>query len=399
MSIIHPPSVFLSSTCYDLLQVRRDLESFIESMGMLPILSESSSFPVNPSLNAIDNCLAGVKEKADIFILIVGGRYGSKTENGKSVTNLEYSEAKVKGIPCYVFVQKPILTTLSIWQNNRSCDFSELVDSSKLFEFVESLYDPKEKNWIFPFESAQDIIAILRKQMAYLFMDALTIRAKVLRSNLSETLQDLSGAALLLVVQKPFAWEHRLFSQVLCDEMSRMTSIKKDINYGLALGKALKLGNFTEIREWVMEKCGEIQLFIQSGESLVNTALPEALGPPGEPGNVEELVYVAKRLAEVYRRILEWTLEFKHILVGAEFSHLLELIARMSHNAIEKIEAFAVDHNQKISDAVRRYNETGQPQSVEINCTIPCPDMTELNAELWRLRLMSEQGLLEADYQ
>lgn len=392
MSVTRAPSVFVSSTCYDLSQVRKDLESFIESMSMLPILSESSSFPVNPSLNAIDNCLASVKEKADIFILVIGGRYGSKTENGKSVTNLEYLEAKLKGIPCYVFVQKPILTAFTIWQKNRSYDFSEFVDSPKLFEFVESLYDPIEKNWVFPFESAQEIIAILRKQMAYLFMDALTIRARVLRCGLPQALQELSGAALLLVVQKPKAWEHKLFGQVLSDEIFRTANIKRDLNYGLALGKAVRLGDINEIIDWVNGKCGEIELLVQSAGSLVNTALPKAVGLPGEPGDVEEIVYVAKRLAAVYRRILEWTVEFRHIQVEDEFSHLLELIARMSHNAIQEIEAFAVEYNTQIDDAVRRYEESKQPQSMEITLALTCPDMTELNCEFSRLRTLLGQG-------
>ncbi len=110
MSIAHPPSVFVSSTCYDLAQVRQNLNSFFKSLGVLPILSEFESFPVNPGLGAVENCLAGVKEKADIFVLVVGARYGSETESGKFVTNLEYLEAKVKGIPRYVFVQKPIFT-------------------------------------------------------------------------------------------------------------------------------------------------------------------------------------------------------------------------------------------------------------------------------------------------
>lgn len=246
MSITHPPSVFVSSTCYDLAQVRLDLRSFFESLGMVPVLSEFSSFPVDPNLGAIENCLAGVKETADIFVLVVGGRYGSGTHNGKSVTNLEYLEAKAKGIPRYVFVQESILTTLPIWQKNRSSDFSGIVDSPKLFEFVESLRDPKE-NWVFPFDSAQDIIGTLRTQLAYLFMDALTIRAKVLRAGLSDTLQDLSGAALLLAVQKPANWEYRLFSRVLCDEISQVASIKKDLTYGLVLGKAVRLGDPAEL--------------------------------------------------------------------------------------------------------------------------------------------------------
>ncbi len=364
MSIAHPPSVFLSSTCYDLSQVRKDLESFIESMGLLPILSESSSFPVNPNIDAIENCLTIVKEKADIFILVVGGRYGSKTENGKSVTNLEYLEAKVKDIPCYVFVQKPVLTALPIWRKNRSCDFSEIVDSTRLFEFVNSLYDSKEKNWVFHFESAQDIIGILRKQLAYLFMDALAIRGKVLRSGLSDEANGLSGAALRLAVQKPFAWEYRLFSQVLCDEISNAASIKRDFNYGIALGKTERLGDIAQVIEWSKMKLGEMQSLVSSANVIFTAALPKAFGAPGEPGDVEEIIYAAKRLAEFYRRILEWNAEFRHIQVEDEFHRLLELTSKMSHNAIGEIETFAVECNKQIEGAVRRYEESNQTQSL-----------------------------------
>ena len=104
-------------------------------------------------------------------------------------------------------------------------------------------------------------------QLAYLFMDALTIRAKMRRSGLSEALmQDLSGAALLLAVQKPFAWEYRLFCQVLSDEISHVASIKKDFNYGLALGKAVRLGDPAEVIEWVQRKLGEIMIVFGIGE-------------------------------------------------------------------------------------------------------------------------------------
>ena len=387
MSIAHPPSVFVSSTCYDLAQVRQDLRLFFESLGMVPILSEFPSFPVDPNLDAIENCLVGVKEKADIFVLVVGGRYGSETNNGKSVTNLEYLEAKAKGIPLYVFVQKHIQTAYSDWQKNRSGDFSKIVDSSKLFEFVELLYDPMEKNWVFPFESAQDITKTLHVQLAYLFMDALTIRAKMRRSGLSEALmQDLSGAALLLTVQKPFAWEYRLFCRVMNDEISHVASIKKDFNYGLALGKAVRLSDLSEVVKWVQMKLGELMSFSESANVLFNKALPKAFGAPGEPADVEEIVYVGKRLAEIYRRALEWTAEFRQIQVEDEFSRLLEITSRAPNNLIEEIETFPVNLNQQFDAAERRYKETKQPQSLKSTLTLKCPDMTELDGELRRLR-------------
>lgn len=385
MSIAHLPSVFVSSTCYDLAQVRNDLRLFLESLGTIPVLSEFSTFPVDPNLDAVGNCRIVVKEKADIFILVVGGRYGSETESGKSVTNIEYLEAKAKGIPCYIFVQKPILTVLPIWKKNKSGDFSGIVDSTKLFEFVESLRDPKE-NWVFPFDYAQDIIKILRMQMAYLFMDALTIRTKVLRSGLSEKLQDLSGPALLLAVQKPLGWEYRLFCQTLCDEVSQVADLKKDLDYDLILGKSVRLNNPDEVMRLAKRKINEILLFVKSAKTLFDKALPKAFGAPGEPGDVEDIIYVSKRFAQFYRSILEWTIEFRYIQVEDEFTRLLELIAFTSYNMIDDFEKFTINANQQVNDAVRRYEETKQPQSISINFVFSCPDMNELNDELDRLR-------------
>ena len=106
------PSVFISSTCFDLGQVRVDLNQFLDSLGLNPVLSEFNSFPVNPDYDTIKNCREAVKSHSDIFILIVGSRYGNSTDNGKSITNLEYIEAKAKRIPIYIFVAKHVVNIL-----------------------------------------------------------------------------------------------------------------------------------------------------------------------------------------------------------------------------------------------------------------------------------------------
>jgi hypothetical protein len=384
MAIAHPPSVFVSSTCYDLAQVRQDLRLFIESLGMIPVLSDFNSFPVDPNLDTIGNCLAGIKNKADIFVLIVGGRYGSQTKSGKSVTNMEYLEAKTKGIPCYIFVQKPLLTALTIWRKNPSGNFSDVADSLKLFEFIESLRAPKE-NWIFPFESAQDIIETLRKQLAYLFMDALSFRGRIVCSGLPECLRDLSGPALLLATQKPFAWEYRLFSQILSDELYHLVGLKKDLDYGIVLGHAVQLHDVAEILDWIKRKMGEIIAFVNSVAKLVNVAFAKAVGAPGEPGDAEEIVYVGRRLAGVYRSILEWTTDFKHIQVDREFDRLLEIVSKASCNIITEIEDFSSSLQQQLSEATRRYESTKELQSLKITLSVTCPDMSDYYDELRRI--------------
>lgn len=112
------PYVMVSSTFYDLRQVRVNLAQFISNeLGYIPLLSELPSFPINPDLNTIENCRARVENNADIFVLVIGGRYGSiDDETEKSITNLEFLAARRKGIPVYAFVERGILAVLPIWK-------------------------------------------------------------------------------------------------------------------------------------------------------------------------------------------------------------------------------------------------------------------------------------------
>jgi hypothetical protein len=50
----HAPTVLVSSTFYDLRQVREDLRCFIEDqLGYRPLLSEHPSFPIDPDVDTI----------------------------------------------------------------------------------------------------------------------------------------------------------------------------------------------------------------------------------------------------------------------------------------------------------------------------------------------------------
>src|ERR1043166_5353057 len=115
----NPPGVFVSSTFYDLKQVRDDLRQFIASRGYRPLLSELPSFPVDPNASTVENCKKIVERDADMFVLVVGGRYGKPVpDSAKSVTNLEYSTARAKGIPIFAFVEKRVLAQLPTWKRN-----------------------------------------------------------------------------------------------------------------------------------------------------------------------------------------------------------------------------------------------------------------------------------------
>jgi hypothetical protein len=378
------PSVFVSSTCYDLRQVRADMKQFIESLGYTPVLSEYPSFPIDPDIGTIENCLEAVENHANIFVLIIGGRYGSPTESGKSVTNLEYVRARAKGIPVYAFVQKSILDNLPVWKDNPEANFASVVDSPKLFEFVANIRGSGEI-WVFPFDTAQDITTILRVQWASLFLNSLQIRMRVKSRGLSEFLKQLRGPALRLVIDQPLLWEARLFSQVLLDEIEQLKPLRRDLDYGIVLGRGEYIAG-VQIIGWLSRKLSEVQRISSALTQLMNLALADAMKPDGVPAVPEEIVYVAKRLAQVYREVIEWTIELKRVHCDEDFKRAVRLTSEFGSVIVKDIEGFGSITLEKLEREVNAPRSSEEPRVIQINLTISSPDLTELNHELDRLR-------------
>jgi hypothetical protein len=379
----YPPSVFVSSTCYDLNQVRADMKRFFDGMGLDPILSETPSFAVNPQTGPVENCLQAVKERADIFVLIVGDRYGSQNESGKSITNLEYLEARAKGVPVYAFVLKRILNVLPVWKKNPEANYEGTVDTPKLFAFVDSLRSA-QNHWVYEFDEAQQIIDTLRRQLAYLFMEGLILRKTVNDLQLAPSLRDLSGPCLKLILERPMAWEFRFFSTALEEEMNADQSLKWDLQFGLKLTQVHELGELPQMFDWIRNKLSKIKALIHSVECLMNQAIQEALGPQGEPGNPELLLYVAKRVAHVRKELVHWALEFRCTDVQPECERLLSLTSDMSKDAIMQIETIPSRLNSEISKAVEAVGR-GERYTAELIVKLTTPYSDELAAEFEKL--------------
>jgi len=206
------PRVFLSSTFYDLKQVRSSLQSFIASLGYDPVLSEKGSIAYSPDVALDESCYREAKG-CDIFVLIIGGRYGSEVsesdgvetkgfyERYESITRKEYESAVERDIPTYVLLEKSVFSDYETFKRNRdnqTINYAH-VDSINIFGFIDYILTRPRNNPVHHFELSTEIETWLREQWAGLFRELIRSRAdRTLISSLAEQVGDLTNVSATL---------------------------------------------------------------------------------------------------------------------------------------------------------------------------------------------------------
>ena len=364
------PAVMVSSTFYDLSQVREDLREFLQDeVGYRPLLSEHPSFPIDPDADTIENCRRRVEQDADVLVLIVGGRYGYVDQaSDKSVTNLEYLAARAKGIPIYVFADRGVLAVLPVWKNNPEADFSGTVDSPRLFEFLDQVRST-DRVWTQSFGRAQDIVGALRVQFAHLTSEGLQWGRR-LRGTPPRELRDLHGEALRLALEKPDAWEYLLFGRVLCDEIEASEDLLREYRLGILLGTGEQAsGGDLEMLRWLGRQFAELRRTYAAADTLINVALQEALGRPGEPGDVAALVFVARQFGAAYRHAVDWSQRVRRAHTSERFEVLTDLLSKLSQSLVEQVGGFGPNLLHQVNEALANPPGPGEPPP-EIRITL-----------------------------
>lgn len=193
------PRIFVSSTCYDLKYIRENLKFFIRGLGYEPVLSEEGAIYYDPMLHVQDACLVEVPA-CQMFVLIVGGRYGGQyKDSDKSITNAEYLEAARSRIPIFALVERSVYEQFRLFLSNKSnkeIDARKIAypnaDSTKIFDFIETVQGQAINNALVPFSDFEEIQAYLKQQWAGMLFRFLTTEGEAKR--VGEMLGTLSAA-------------------------------------------------------------------------------------------------------------------------------------------------------------------------------------------------------------
>lgn len=302
-----------------------------------------------------------VEQNTDIFVLIIGSRYGYITDKGKSVTNLEYLRAKEMNVPIYVFIDSQTLKNYSEWKNNNDIVFPH-IDNNKIFSFIEKVRE-EDNVWTHEYEIDSQILEILKLQINYLFTDSLSFRNQLKTSHLSKKVLSTSSQAVRLVLEQPIAWEYKFFFQILKDEIEKHDEVKKDFEYGIILEQGIVIENIAELSELVIFRLKRLELLVTGLANLVNEALNKALGEPGESSDLDFLVYISKRFSMIYLEIIKWKLELKNVYSPEWGKRLLDTLHVVSDKLIENIDNY-------IAECIKTFdnlpNEIPEGENIEL---------------------------------
>src|SRR3989337_806306 len=157
--------IFISSTYFNLKDLRAEIAKALKEWGYTPIWNESPDFPTKPGLHSHDICLDVVKE-CDIYLLIIDKRYGGTYAGNKypkediSITWYETKIALQEDKEIHTFVRDEVWNERPTYKKNLKEGIiikPHHVDTPKLFEFIDFINLQPRDNWIDTFKNSVEL--------------------------------------------------------------------------------------------------------------------------------------------------------------------------------------------------------------------------------------------------
>lgn len=202
------PRVFISSTYFDLRNVRADLERFIREQGYEPVLFERGHIPYGTEEKLEEDCYREISS-CDILVNIIGGKFGTESKDTRySISQKELKTALKLGKQVYIFVERAVLAEYNTYLANKETQgFTPAsVNDARVYKFLEEVHSLSGRNPVHPFEISQEIVSFLKEQWAGLFQVLLQEYARqkevIVLEKLESTAETLDRLAKYLLEER-----------------------------------------------------------------------------------------------------------------------------------------------------------------------------------------------------
>ncbi|MBD2839208.1 DUF4062 domain-containing protein [Pseudomonas sp. JM0905a] len=228
------PRVFISSTYFDLKNVRADLERFIRTQGYEPVLNERGHIAYGNKEKLEEYCYKEI-QISDILVSIVGGRFGSQSRSDShSISNLELKTAIDLGKQVYIFIDRAVYNEFRTYERNKGnkeISYAS-VDDRRIFSFIEEIQSLPINNPISSFETSSEITEYLKEQWSGLFQRLLSENSKqkeiAALDEIRTTAKTLNQLVSFLVEERKNG--DQAFKEILLSNHPAFNEIKSLIN-------------------------------------------------------------------------------------------------------------------------------------------------------------------------
>lgn len=229
------PRVFVSSTFYDLRQVRNNVGDFIKSLGYEPVMHERSGVAYTQTEPLEIDCYHELAS-CDIVVCIIGNHFGSKSNvNDFSITMNEINTAIKNKKKVYIFIAHDVFIENRTYEQNKDTgNFkSAYTDDIKIHEYISELKNNTKIHVIESFETTEKILQTLKLQFAGLFQNLLAREASMTEAktayDLQETADGIKNIVKQFVEEKDAFFAH--FDSTIIANNLTLTTLKKYLGF------------------------------------------------------------------------------------------------------------------------------------------------------------------------
>jgi Domain of unknown function (DUF4062) len=161
--------VFISSTIFDLKDLRDSLQQWLRGKGYTVLASEAGTIPIDSSKHSYDVCLEAART-CDCLVAVIDGRFGGLMPDGEtSITLAEIHQALAYGRRVWVFVRQSVWDAKEVYKAYTAAGApfkpSKIVPDERVFLLIDDIRGRPTGNWLLTFNLPTDLIDKLQVQL------------------------------------------------------------------------------------------------------------------------------------------------------------------------------------------------------------------------------------------